>query len=200
MDQGVHCPSPVLLLEEILVTFANTDPDPEHINGYFRLYLNGSSDGCRNGQSSFITIGASPAHVVVAPDPRDTRRIASMRKVEAEEEIMQRARQELSCPAPWDVFRFSARFAPDRFDVWMFDHAAYWPCPVCERQFLRIGSTDPHVFRCQTCRRETYVYVQIPLIDCPDHGRQEAIIPWRQDPDKWIYERTVIPEEEPERR
>jgi hypothetical protein len=183
------------------VTFENTDPDPEHLNEYFRLYLNGSNNGCRNGHdSSFITIGATPAHVVVAPDPRDTKRIAAMRKVEAEEEIMQRARQELSCPAPWDVFRFSARFAPDRFDVWMFDHAAYWPCPVCERQLLRIGSTDPHVFRCRTCRRETYVYVRIPLIDCPDHGRQEADVPWRQDPGRWIFERTVIPEEEPLRR
>lgn len=183
------------------MTFENTNPDPEHINGYFRAYMNGSSNGCRNGHdSSPLTIGNSPAHVVIAPDPRDTRRIAAIKRVEAEEDLMQRARYELSCPAPWDVFRLTAQFAPDRFDVWMFDHAAYWPCPLCARQLLRIGNTDPHVFKCQTCRRETYVYVKIPLIECPDHGRQEADVPWRQDPDKWAYEGTVIPEDEPERR
>jgi hypothetical protein len=183
------------------VTFENTDPDPEHINGYFRLYLNGSSNGCRKGhESSSITIGSSPAHVVVAPDPRDTKRIAAIMRVAGEEELLQRARQELSCPAPWDVFRFSARFAPDRFDVWIFDHAAYWPCPICVRQLLRVGSTDPHVFKCRTCRRETYVYVKIPLIVCPEHGRQEADVPWRQEAAKWTYERTLIPEEEPQPR
>jgi hypothetical protein len=182
------------------VTFENNEPDPEHINGYFRLYMNGSSNGCRNGHdSSSLAIGKSPAHVVIALDPRDTKRIDAKRRGEAEEDMLQRARQELSCPAPWDVFRLSARFAPDRFDFWMFDHAAYWPCPICERQLLRVGSTDPHVFKCQTCRRETYVYVKIPLIDCPDHGRQEADVPWRLEADNWIYQHTVIPEEEPER-
>ena len=123
-----------------------------------------------------------------------------MKKVAGEEEILQRARRELNCPAPWDVFRFSARFAPDRFDVWMFDHAAYWPCPVCERQLPRIGSTDPHVFRWRTGRRVIYVYVKIPLIVSRSWlaGSRRAVAAGR--PTKWLYERTVIPEEEPEPR
>ena len=136
---GGSSSSLVLLSGGNTVTFENTNPDPEHINGYFRPYHERQQQRLPQcARQFFITIGNSPAHVVIAPDPRDTRRIAAMRRVEAEEDIMQRARQELSCPAPWDVFRFSARFAPDRFDVWMFDHAAYWPCPVCD------ASTPPH--------------------------------------------------------
>jgi hypothetical protein len=44
------------------------------------------------------------------------------------------------------------------------------------------------------------VDAKIPLVDCPDPGRQEADVPWRLEPDKWSYGRTVIPEEEPERQ
>jgi hypothetical protein len=184
------------------VTFENTNPfHLAGINGHFKKPMNGSSNGCRNGRdSSSITVGNTPAHVVIAPDPADFERVAALAKMYDADADIDSVREELSCQAPWDIFRVSARHAPSRFDVWIFDHAAYWPCPVCERLFLRVGNTDPHVFKCQTCRRETYVYVKIPRVDCPEHGRQEADVPWRQDPDKWTHERTVLPEDEPERR
>jgi hypothetical protein len=185
------------------VTFENDNPF--HLagkNGHLKKPVNGSREGCRTGRgSSSITIGSTPAHVVVAPDPADYARVTALTKAYDEGEIdIDSVRDELNCQSPWDIFRFSARYGPSRFDVWMFDHAAFWPCPLCTRELPRIANTDPHVFKCRTCRCETYVYVKIPVVHCPDHGRQEAIVPWRERPEKWTYERTVIPEDEPECR
>jgi hypothetical protein len=66
MNHGVHSSSPVSLPGGNTVTFKNTDP--EHINAYFKTLVNGSSNGCRNAHdSSSLTIGNTPAHVVIAP-------------------------------------------------------------------------------------------------------------------------------------
>jgi hypothetical protein len=135
-------------------------------------------------------------YVPTPPVPRDHGREQADKRAGAQSLKSQRLRQHLDCEPPWDITRARASFDspasprepwPNRFDVWPTDMAGYWPCPVCDTALAPVDRTPMKVFRCRTCDTETFVHVKAPVVECPDHGRHEIVLPWRQNGMKWSY-------------
>jgi hypothetical protein len=124
--------------------------------------------------------------------PRDFGREAAIARAQAQSAELRRIRRELDCEPPWEIGEIHVSGHQDRYDVWVFEQAGYWPCPSCSRQIAGRHHTPPQVYRCLTCDTETYVYVKIPIVECPDHGSQRVAVPWSGHQDKWSYSGTVV--------
>jgi|EndMetStandDraft_5_1072996.scaffolds.fasta_scaffold16482_4 hypothetical protein len=133
---------------------------------------------------------------LVPRGPRDFGREQADKRAESQSLKSLRLRQHLDCEPPWDIQRARASFEqpasphepwPDRFDVWAADMAGYWPCPVCDTPLVPVDRTPMKLFRCVTCDTETVVHVKAPVVECPQHGRHEIDLPWRQNDLKWTY-------------
>jgi hypothetical protein len=124
-------------------------------------------------------------------DIRDPGREAAVARAQTQSPELRRIRRHLDCEPPWDIGEIHVSGHQDRYDVWVFDQAGYWPCPSCSRQLAGRAHTPTHVYRCLTCDTDTYVYVKIPIVECPVHGSQRVDIPWSGDRGKWSYSRTL---------
>jgi hypothetical protein len=122
---------------------------------------------------------------------RDFGREAAIARAQAQSAELRRIRRDLDCEPPWDIGEVHVSGHHDRFDVWVVDQAGYWPCPSCRRQLVGRDHTPTQVFRCLTCDTETYVYVRIPIVQCPVHGSQRVEVPWSGHQDKWSFSRTI---------
>lgn len=122
---------------------------------------------------------------------RDFGREAAVARAQMQSPALRRIRRDLDCEPPWDIGEIHVSGHQDRYDVWVFDQAGYWPCPSCRRQLAGRDHTPTHVYRCLTCETETFVYVKIPIVECPEHGSQRVEIPWGRHQDKWSYSRTL---------
>lgn len=123
--------------------------------------------------------------------PRDLGREAAIARAQSQSAALRRIRRDLDCEPPWDIGEVHMSGHQDRFDIWVFDQAGYWPCPSCSRPLAGRDHTATHVYRCLTCETETYVYVKIPIVDCPVHGSQRVVVPWSGRQDKWSLSRTI---------
>ena len=65
--------------------------------------------------------------------PRDVGREAATARARAQSAELRRIRRDLDCEPPWDISEIHVSGPQDRYDVWVFDQAGYWPCPSCSR-------------------------------------------------------------------
>jgi len=86
----------------------------------------------------------------------------------------------LDLASPWTVKAVVSEARSERIDVHIEGSAAarfqclhcdrY--CPVCDASPLK---TWRHL---DTCRKTTYLHARLPLVDCPEHGKQQPHPPW----------------------
>jgi transposase len=117
-----------------------------------------------------------------------------------ESHAIQRIRQILGCHPPLHIQRFKVSIDARTVHVWLsYEEGALWRCAMCERELVACrGPVPERIFRCLTCEEpQTFVHVEIPYIECPEHGVQDANVPWMRDPDRWQLVASRYPIEEP---
>jgi hypothetical protein len=106
---------------------------------------------------------------------------------------IQRIKHVLGCYAPLQISRVRISLESGIVRVWLWhDTQARWRCPMCERELEACEEPVPErIFRCLTCEAPTtFVHVEIPYIECPEHGIQDAAGPWMLDTSRWHLERS----------
>jgi transposase len=81
---------------------------------------------------------------------------------------------------PWTVAEVKLDLKAKRVDVVLKDDSgSRHPCPECKKSCSTYDHTKTQTWRhLDTCQCDTYVHVQLPRTNCPQHGIHEIKAPW----------------------
>jgi tetratricopeptide (TPR) repeat protein len=88
--------------------------------------------------------------------------------------------QILGLSAPWTVTEVLIGTEPERVDVRLgCDASGSFQCPRCGRHVPSCDLLPERMWRhLDTCGKTTYVHARLPVVDCPEHGKQHLDAPW----------------------
>ena len=86
-------------------------------------------------------------------------------------------------PPPWTVKSVVWGERGDTLDVYVeCAEAAQLDCPSCGRVCSVTGLSSSRTWRhADTCLKKTFVKGALPVVDCPEHGKQRCRAPWEGD-------------------
>ena len=98
----------------------------------------------------------------------------------------------LDLASPWSVKEVAAK---DRVDVHLeCAQTARFPCPRCDLFCPLCGCSPQKTWRhLDTCGTMTCLHAGLPIVDCPEHGKQQLPAPWAHadSPATLAFERWV---------
>ena len=82
--------------------------------------------------------------------------------------------------SPWIVKTVVAEEGSERVDVYLeCAETAQLSCPLCNRAYPVCGLSPSKTWRhLDSCRKMTFLHAGLPIVDCPEHGKQHPRIPW----------------------
>lgn len=100
----------------------------------------------------------------------------------------------LGLASPWAVKTVAVK--EESVDVYIeCAETAQFPCPHCERSFPVCDySPSKTWWHLDTCRKMTFLHAGLPIMDCPEHGKQHPRIPWagEDSPVTRAFERWIV--------
>lgn len=101
----------------------------------------------------------------------------------------------LGLAPPWKVKSVASRERADEVDVYLdYERTALFPCPGCGLARPACDRSPVQTWRhLDTCGRTTRLHAELPVVDCPEHGRQSPGPPWGEAgfPVTFAFERLV---------
>ncbi len=98
----------------------------------------------------------------------------------------------LDLASPWSVKEVAAK---ERVDVHLeCEQTDRFPCPRCDLSCPVCGCSPEKTWRhLDTCGKITWLHAGLPVVDCPEHGKQQLPAPWAQEdsPATLAFERWV---------
>ncbi|MGA2226188.1 MAG: tetratricopeptide repeat protein, partial [Syntrophobacteraceae bacterium] len=81
---------------------------------------------------------------------------------------------------PWTVKSVAANEGSESVDVYLeCAEAAQFACPHCDLTCPVCDYSPSKSWRhLDTCRKMTFLHARLPVLDCPEHGKQQTRIPW----------------------
>jgi len=81
---------------------------------------------------------------------------------------------------PWTVKAVVSEDGSQRVDVHLeCADTAQFPCPLCDRFCPATGYSPPKAWRhLDICRQSTWLHARLPVVSCPEHGKQHPHTPW----------------------
>jgi transposase len=88
----------------------------------------------------------------------------------------------LGLRSPWTVDRVEMDLARQEVSVYVGHlSGSRFRCPHCEREFAVFDHAEERRWRhLDSCQFMTYLYARPPRIDCPEHGKLQAQLPWAE--------------------
>lgn len=88
--------------------------------------------------------------------------------------------QLLNLPAGWSVASVGVNNNEQRVDVRLeYADGVRFPCPQCERPAPVCARGEVASWRhLDAWEKRTYLHAALPVVQCPDHGRQTIVPPW----------------------
>ncbi|EQD46612.1 transposase IS204/IS1001/IS1096/IS1165 family protein, partial [mine drainage metagenome] len=88
----------------------------------------------------------------------------------------------LGIVAPWSVERVEMSVAERRVDVWVAHPAeTRWACPECGQLLSLFDHAEERTWRhLDSCQFLTYLHARVPRVECPQHGKLQARVPWAE--------------------
>lgn len=86
----------------------------------------------------------------------------------------------LELSSPWTVKTVALNEAVETVDVYLaYTVSAEFPCPQCNRRFTACCDSPEKTWRhLDTCGRTTLLHAKLPVVHCPQHGKQLVKPPW----------------------
>jgi len=101
----------------------------------------------------------------------------------------------LDIAPPWTVKEVVVEEGSESVDIYLeWSGTDLFSCPLCHRPCPVCGRSPSKAWRhLDICRKKTFLRAGLPVVDCPEHGRQHPRIPWAdadsamtQAFEKWI--------------
>jgi len=85
--------------------------------------------------------------------------------------------------SPWSVKAVVAKERSEIVEVrFEFAQTARFPCPRCDLSCPVCGSSPSKTWRhLDTCGKMTWLHAGLPIVDCPEHGKQQLPAPWAHE-------------------
>ncbi len=95
-------------------------------------------------------------------------------------EIREFYRHLLGLAGPWKVAAVVSEDGSEKVDVHLeCTDATQLPCPRCNRYCPVCDHSPLGSWRhLDTCGKTTWLHARVPIVDCPEHGRQSPPFPW----------------------
>jgi tetratricopeptide (TPR) repeat protein len=86
----------------------------------------------------------------------------------------------LGLASPWTVNKVVSEGKPERVDVYLeCAETAQLQCPRCDLYLSTCDNSPLKTWRhLDTCGKMTYLHARLPVVECPEHGRQCPHPPW----------------------
>ncbi|EQD79694.1 transposase IS204/IS1001/IS1096/IS1165 family protein, partial [mine drainage metagenome] len=102
----------------------------------------------------------------------------------------------LGIVAPWSVERVEMSVAERRVDVWVSHPPEIrWACPECGQLLSLFDHAEERTWRhLDSCQFLTYLHARVPRVECPQHGKLQARVPWAEPNSRFtaLFERWAI--------
>ena len=85
--------------------------------------------------------------------------------------------------SPWTVKAVVAKEGSEIVEVHLeCAQTARLPCPRCDLSCPVCGSSPLKTWRhLDTCGKMTWLHAGLPIVDCPEHGKQQLPAPWAHE-------------------
>ena len=86
----------------------------------------------------------------------------------------------LDVPTPWIVKAVAYSEGEETVDVYLAcSKTAQFSCPCCKRRFTPCCDSPERTWRhLDTCGRTTLLHARLPVVHCPEHGKNAVNPPW----------------------
>ena len=102
----------------------------------------------------------------------------------------------LDVASPWIVKTVAFDENMETVDVYLgYAKAAQFACPYCNRRFSACCDSPERTWRhLDTCGRTTLLHARLPVVHCPEHGKNAANPPWGDwdSPGTPAFERSAV--------